>query len=471
MNKTNLFTKCILLTGLLFIVFHFLFLWMYTNIDGYFYWAIGEYFTKGTYPFIPPFIYKHPTTVSPPLYGFLTAFAGAMPRGDVVLHAIQLFMLVATTALLYSILSSFINRRSAAIIVFLFMLFPVNIIYASSMMTELPAQCAFTLYMFLMHKYNESKRDQWLGLSIPLTSVMTLLKYQFIFMFLFSLSLVILRVIKIKRISFMTFLYSATAVFIITIWVFVNHDVTGIWGLSDTRKMPFYTNFVWDGKHFPKETNPQVIALRKYVPPYADKYAEYWDLQDYILPYVERDWRVVDELLGNVGIAAIKEQPFDYLSNGVRIFFEILTNRAPFWNNVETFGMVDAQQPLYCGKLGTIEFCKPLIMTASSYTIWNVFVRLSRSLYNRIFPLFALFIFLPSLALVLAESESKKRIFAFLYLLNLIPISYLAFVESRYLILFYPLMVVISVLGVQRAFRLIRGIFPKKRHLLRPQGA
>lgn len=428
------------LLGIAFLLFHFLFLWMYTNIDGYFYWAIGQYFQTGTYPYISPFIYAKPPTISPPLYGLALASIGSLPNGDIVLHAIHLFLLATTTLLLFRILRQFIAQQSAALISFLFLIFPTNVIYTSSMMTELPAQTAMTAYLYLFQKFLKTHNTAFVGYMLILTAAMTLLKYQFIVLFIFTVFYLSKKIFPL--------LCLALGITIIGLWIMTNHTITGVWGLSDTKKMPLYTNFVWDGRHYPKESDPSVIALRRYVPPTADRYAQYWDLQDYILPYANRDWTVVDELLGNVGIAAIREHPIAYLAGGIRVFFQTLTHRAPWWHHLQTYGTIDPVQPLFCGRLGTMQFCKPIIKTPMSYPLWNTYVSISRSLYDTVIPPFLVFIFLPALCITLMDPRWRVRMFSVIYLVSLVPISYLSMVESRYLIPYYPLIIMITVQGI-----------------------
>lgn len=425
--------RLLFILGSIFLLFHFLFLWIHTNIDGYFYWAIGQFFKTGIYPFVSPFIYAKPTTISPPLYGIFLALLESLPFGDMLLHLIQLLLLATTTLLLYKILKTIVSSNTAALVSFLFLIFPTNVIYAGSMMTEIASQTALTVYLYLIHKKH-------LGNALILSSVMILLKYQFLFLFLFTAIMCIREFRKY-------IIYALLGFFIITLWAITNHTITGVWGLSDTKKMPFYTNMVWSGRYFPPNSDPSVIALRAYVPATSNQYAEYWDLQDFILPKVNRQWTMVDELLGNVGIAAIRTHPKEYVTNGVRIFFQTITHRAPWFDNLETFGGYDPGQPLYCDRLGSIQFCKPIIMTSISYPLWNAYVKLSRAFYNLVVPPFLLFFFLPMLAISLLDT--RIRLFALIYLSNLIPISYLSMVESRYLIPYYPLIVIIIVLGIQ----------------------
>ncbi len=433
----------------LYALIHFFFLWMYTNIDGYFYWAIGQYLKTGVYPFVSPFIYAMPITISPPLYGIFIAFIGSIPAGDIILHGIQILLMTTTTLLLYRLLLTSIKPYAATIISILFLLFPVNVIYTGSMMTELAAQTTMTIYLFLVYRFTKTKNISFLASAILLTGCMTLLKYQFVILFIFTISYLVVSFPKKQSLSHFNGLKVFFAVVVITTWIITNHSMTGVWGLSDTKKMPFYTNFVWDGRHFPKKTDPSVIALRQYVPPTADRYAEYWDLQGYILPYAHNDWRVVDELLGNVGIAAIKTYPIEYMLNGIRVFVQTLASHSPWWYNLQTFGSIDPVQPVNCTRLGTIQFCRPIIMTPWSYPIWNRYVAISAKIYNILVPLLLLFLFLPSLVITLLDK--RIRIYSIIYLVSLVPISYLAMVESRYLIPYYPLIIIICVQGVKNA--------------------
>lgn len=448
--SSRLITKILMALGVLYLLFHMLFLWMYTNIDGYFYWAIGQYFKTGIYPFIAPFLYSKPTTISPPLYGLFLSIIGSLPRDDIFLHAIHLMLMATTAFLLFRILSKIISANNSAFISFLFLIFPTNVIYTSSMMTELPAQTAMTAYLFLAARFLKTQSIAPLAYALLLSAVMTLLKYQFIILFIFTGIALFWKLKQYTGPKRFPVFSAIIGTIIILLWVSTNHSITGVWGLSDTKKMPFYTNFVWNGRYYPKESDPSVIALRAFVPSTADRYGEYWDLQDYILPYTNRDWRMVDELLGNVGIAAIYEHPMEYLFNGIRIFFQTLTHRAPWWQNVQTFGKIDPIQPLYCDRLKTIQFCQPIIKTAASYSLWNAYVSKSRTLYDTFMPSIFLFLFLPSLIITLVDKRWNVRIYSIMYLINLVPISYLSMIESRYLIPYYPLMIIITVYGVKK---------------------
>lgn len=445
------FSTIILVVTGAFLVFHGLFLWMYTNIDGYFYWAFGQYVKTGIYPFLPSFIYLRPTTISPPLYGIFLMLLGFFTRADIILHILQLAMLAGTSALLYRLLRSLIPKAPALTLSCLFILFPTNVIYASSMMSEISAQFLFTLWVYLVHRFAQSRNISYLSHAVFLAAIMTLLKYQFLFSGLLSFGLFTFFFFKERAKHASSFFPVVLGGLILLLWIWTNHAITGVWGLSDTRKMPFYTNFVWDGKHFPKETDPAVIALRAFVPETANNYAQYWDLQEYILPRVNGDWRAIDELLGNVGLAAIREEPLAYLANAGRVFLQIHTQKAPWWHNIATFGWQDPAQPLYCGVLSSIQFCRPIILAPRSYRWWNAYVNGATSFYNTVFPLFAIIIFFPALIATLCIPRRKKeRIFPILYLVNMLPISFLAFAESRYLVPFYPLILIISTLGLQK---------------------
>lgn len=390
----KLSTIILVVTGI-FLLFHGLFLWMYTNIDGYFYWAFGQYVKTGVYPFLPAFTYLRPITISPPLYGIVLMLLGFFARADIMLHILQLLMLAGTATLLYKLLTPYVQKSMALTLACLFIFFPTNVIFASSMMTEIPAQFLMTCYVYLAHRFIVSKKISSLSSMVLLAAVMTLLKYQFLFLTLLSLGLFAFFFFQ-KHVKRIVHVFPvALGVGILLLWVVTNHAITGVWGLSDTRKMPFYTNFVWDGRHFPKETDPAVIALRAFVPKTVNNYAQYWDLQDYILPRVNRDWRAVDELLGNVGLAAIREQPLAYLANAGRVFLQIHTQKAPWWNNMATFGLQDPDQPLYCNALSSIQFCRPIIPTPWSYRWWNAYVNIATSFYNAVFPLYAVIIFFP----------------------------------------------------------------------------
>ena len=148
--NTKVFVKVTCILTVIWFLFNLLFFWMHANVDSYFYFAIGEYFRTGNYPFQTPFIYTKPTTISPPLYGLFFTLTHGLLRADILLHAVQLSFLAATSYLLYKTLRLHISRRMATLISCLFALFPINIIYASNVMTENPAQFVVMLIIYLL---------------------------------------------------------------------------------------------------------------------------------------------------------------------------------------------------------------------------------------------------------------------------------------------------------------------------------
>lgn len=172
----RLFQSLLIFTILCFLALFF-FGWMHANVDSYNYYAIGEYFRTGLYPFQEPFVYLRPTTISPPLYGIFFTVTSNVPRADILLHGLQLLLLGITSFLLYRLLLKYVSPMTSGIISCLFALFPINIIYAGSVMTETPSQFLLMLWLSLMVIGKRNNQVRYFGLATLVAAIATLMKY------------------------------------------------------------------------------------------------------------------------------------------------------------------------------------------------------------------------------------------------------------------------------------------------------
>jgi hypothetical protein len=443
-------------------LFHFIFMWMFESGDSFYYLTFAKYLTTGIYHFQYPFIYQRPTTLAAPFYSFILVAIGNFPRADIWLHAIQLLMLIGTTLLLHQILRKFISDSFSIIISCLFALFPTNLIFASYILTEIPAIFGFTLFIYLSLKYLNNHQTNLLSLLVLLAAMLTLLRYQFAILFVGATIILAINIIRNHKITIFNAVFFSAGLIMIIGWLIYNHAITRVWGLSDTTKIRFHASFVNYGHHYPPENDPAVIEYNKFVPPIRDKYSAWWDVQDDILPKVNHDWRKVDEIVGNVGLAAVKYDPMGYLVNTGQIFLAMHTiAKTPWWPNLFFFGQDSdyARQQVVCDAFDNFHICKPIVMTERSFQLFSKFIGVIGGWYMRGFPVFSLFILFPMIVINLIFGHLSDRFLATIYLIPLIFASSAITPEPRYLIPFYPLMIILVVRGFQVIGNIMQSIF------------
>jgi len=445
-------------------IFHLMFLWVYEHGDSWYYMAFAEFLKTGKYPFQFPFIYQKPTTIAAPFYSLLILLYGLFPRGDIALHIVQLAILFGTSYFIYRILTHFTNKETAAFAAFIHLFVPANIIFVSYAMTEIPTQFLLTVGIFILIRYFDTKNTTYLSFLTFVTVILMLLRYQFSIVFGVTVIINLYMMIKKRSTNIIPWMLTILSVTILFGWIWYNHSITGVWGISDTVKIRFHAAFVAEGKFFPSEENPAVLELRKYVPATVDKYTPWWGLQQYILPKIDNDWHRLDEIIGNVGVAAIREHPIAYLFNTVNIFIRMhtTTTNRPWWFSLGWYSSPDpiAQQWVNCRTQHAFTYCRPIIMTPWSFALWDRFIKISTDSYESMFRYFSIFIFFPSMVLLLFSGQLIKRILVLIYLIPQLYASMGITPEPRYLVVYYPLILVICVLGIGQAGKALR----KNRH-------
>lgn len=443
---TTLLSHVILVFTTGFLIFHFLFFWVNAIIDSYFYWAIGQYFKTGIYPFVYPFIYLRPPTVSPPAYGLFLNIIQLFPKPDIVLHAIQLIMLGGIGFFVYKTALYVISKPTARIVACLVVLIPGNLIYATLTLTEISAELFISVFMYLVATFYVKKKTSDLAFASALGFTMTTWKYAFIVFGFYAFALFLLQ--KSKNIS--SYIIISCSLFVVLFWILINHSVTGTWGLSDNNAV-IWNQIVMTGKILPDENDPSMIALRTYVSKGTDLFQGYWAIQGYILPSHNNDWLFVDRILSNVARAAIIQHPIAYVITAGNIFWQLHQPGQPYWDNMWMFGDPNPYpfKPS-CDSLGTIQLCKPIFKLTNSFQIWNTFVRLSNTFYLTLFPFIATYIFLPSFLLLLIFGKKLERMLSILYLLGTGPIVFFVHLDRRYIIPLYPIMILTIIFIIQK---------------------
>lgn len=455
------------------LTFHFFFIWMFQHGDSYYYLAFMQFLKTGIYPFQHPFIYQKPTTIAAPLYSFLLLPLSYLTRADIWLHLTQLLMLVGTAYLLFLILKLIINlpRRQAGqqlsiVIASLFIFIPANFIFASYVMTEIPALFCHTVFMYVLLKFLKTSKIQYLSVLLLFTSLMTLLKYQFIL--LFGISGILFGWTLIRKLYWKiipSLILPLIGITILVTWIIYNHQITGVWGLSDTTKIRFHASYVYYGGHFPKESDPAVQKLREFIPWDMDPHSAWWDVQYFIIKKIGNNWHDIDEIVGNVGLAAVREDPIGFVINAGKIFstMHTMNTKAPWWNNITLFGDTNPESKawLNCNPYGTFAFCQPLIMTASSYHLWNSFVNWAYGNYVTLFPLFSLYMLFPALLINLLNRDKIGRLLSLLYLGELFVASFSITPEPRYLYPYYPMMIIIVISAGVKMYSFLKTLYAK----------
>ena len=413
--------------------------WMNANVDSYFYWAIGEYFRSGMYPFTAPFIYTKPTTISPPLYGLFFILTHSISRSDILLHALQLGLLAMTSLLLYRMLRLYLQKPWAIIISCLFALFPVNLVYASYVLTEIPAQFFVMLMVYLITMGIVKKQPFPISLAVFVMSVAGLMKYNLmIYMPFTALLLFLFR----RKMKFRDMVFPILAGIILGSWVLLNHAITGVWGLYDTKGTQLYNQFVAQTKLLPPENNPAVIRMRSLLPPGTDIAVAYWDIQQYLGWSLHSVWHDIDTVLFDVAWASVKTHPVEYLAHSVQNFARMHYGNAPHWTNIGNMGRTDVTGGTnipYCETLDSVTMCAPVIMTVWSYPVWNAFIRTELKLFQMLSPFAFYLVLLPALVVSLLWATALSRIYAVIYLIGTIPIALTIHVDPRYIVPFYPI--------------------------------
>ena len=437
------------------VILGFLFWGMMDLPDSAFYFAIGEYIKSGKYPFTYPYIYSRPTTISPPLYGLFLLPLWGLPRSDIIIHLIQVLILLTTAYFTYKSARYFLPSAWSLIAVSFLLLIPGNTIFTSLVMTEIGAQLLVGIYVYLLLSYFIFKKPKFLHSAILVGLLMGLWKYSLI---VYGGVAILILFMKRPKLG-ICWLLPVTGVLIITGWIFVNHRITNVWGLSDASGIQMYNLVVWNGRLSPKVDNQSWLKLRHYVGTGVNIYRPYWDLQEYILSKNNRNWWEVNSILGSVATAAIKNNPFGYalvvarnfiLIHGPTSFYEADWRRA-CQNAPADF------RPFY-NQNGTFRLCAPIINERVAQPFWNWYISFTGLFYNYVFPITNYLILLPALILLPLMGSIREKILAVLYLIGVGSTVMIAHLDQRYLMPFYPIVSIVVFSGLHRLTATTKGL-------------
>ena len=445
----NRLAKLLFISTIGIYIFNMLFVWMNAHADSYFYWMISEYFRSGKYPFTSPFIYTKPTTISPPLYGIFFILTHSLPHADVLLHALQLGLLGLSSYLLYWILLLHVKKPIAQIISCFFAIFPINLIYATYVLTENPAQFFVTIWIFFVVLGLVKKRPFFISVAVFIGAVAGLMKYNLmIYMILAGIFLFT----YMKKIKIFDLLFPVLAGFIFIGWIFINHTITGVWGLYDTKGTQLYNQFVAQTKIIPPENDPSVIRMRSLLPIGTDIRVPYWDIQNFLIQSLGGVWIDIDKVLFDVAWASVAGHPKEYIGNSLVNFARMHYDGYPHWTNLNSMGRTDkdGNDAVYCSWLSRVKMCDPILQTQWSYPMWNTFITLEVSAFRFFAPFVFYLLFLPSLIFSIFSRDRLLRVYGVMYLVGVVPIAMTIHVDPRYIVPFYPLVMLIVVLSMKR---------------------
>lgn len=433
----------------------FTFGWLNANVDSYNYYAIGEYFRTGTYPFQEPFVYNRPTTISPPLYGLFLAALQAIPRSDIPIHAIQLILLGLSSFLLYRLLRQSISEPIARIIGCLFAMTPVNIIYAGSLMTEIPAQSIVMLWLFFIIDGVKHRDSNPIGLALCVAALGTLLKYNLGIYIPLSL---VLYLYYWQQTQHRRLLMPIAGLLLIGVWIGANHVITGTWGLYDTRGTQLYNQFIAQTKLLPPDTDQSVIRMRQLLPEGTDIAVYYWDIQEQLSEQLDHEWLAVDRVLFDVAWASVKTHPIQYILHSIRNYGSIHYDHVPHWRNIGNMGRTDVSgidRP-FCGDLGSATTCSPIVPTSVSFSVWNTFIAVEMKLFELFAAPVFFAIFIPSLIALFFIKDRVLRLYLVAYLVGTVPIAFSIHPDPRYVVPFYPIFILACatvIVGIYRRYK------------------
>lgn len=387
------------------LLFNILFFWANANIDSYFFWAFGQYLTTGNYPFLPDFTYARPTTMAPPMMSAIMAITQFTPVAALFIRLIQTVLLSSTAYILFLLLNRSFSKKASTVIACLFILIPGNLVYVNYLMSEILAQFFITLVLYLLLTKKYSLAFFWAAVGM-------LSKYAIILY-----APIALLFPARKRFSFIL-----AGIFVTAGWISINYSITGSIGLSDLRGGHLWNNVVWVAGIGSEIRKP------------------YWEMQKDILPTVNNNFAAFDAKLGAKAMQAIREHPIQYIISVFKGFFVLHGNTLPYWENLGHFGKPQGAYPLNCDPLGTIHLCKALIPATWSIPVWNAFIFLSNGFYRYIWPIIMIIFFVSLL---------RGKILSLLYVSVVLLHAALEHHDTRYLIPFYPQIVLMIALGIK----------------------
>lgn len=439
----NWVSKISFLFACSFYLCHILFFWLYETTDSWFYWALANFFKTGSYLAPPPYFYTVPSTMEPPLYSFFLYIIEIFPRPDILIHIIQTASLFASAFFIYKILSSFIHKSLSLFFVSLFLIWPVNIIYVTNLLSENFALFGVSLFGFLAFQILEKKKRIYIPILIVFSSILVLLRYNFTTLFICSLLLAFFEVLNRgeRTIQKVTILIAvAISLTILLSWSILNYKLNGSIGLSNGFGKSLYDRIIAQNHLVPPLDNPKLITLRNLTNDQVNLFTAWWFPEAHIMitkksPLYSTETQI-NSLFADVATEGLKANMIPYIVDVPKYYFQAYFNIPPFPPSryLATSVLLEKRR---CRSLGTIEFCKSILQSDWMKKVWDTVVVLSEKYYYTFNELVFFVIILPSIVISLISKNSFFRFVALSYFLSVFIPTLINHQDPRYV---YPLL-------------------------------
>lgn len=444
-------------------LFHLLFFWMYETTDSWFYWAFSNYMKTGQYSAPAPYFYKVPSTMEPPLYSVMLYVVQYFPRADTIIHFFHLTGLITAGFFVFLILKRFMNKELAATAASVFLLIPDNLVYATNLLSEVVTIPAITIYAYFLLRIVKDKKHQLVGFLVFYSAFMTLLRYNLgVFLGLSMLLYGYYSIIRIRNRQYRKFspqdLFSVTGIFLMVVWVLINHSLNGSWGLSNGLGKNLYDRIVWQSRLLPKEGNKDLEKLNSLLDGKVDLHQPWWPVEAYIMSYKPGwDETGINNLLQKVSQSAVKDNPGKYLLSVPAIFLSSY-NREPGYPPGYLYS--DGRyMTASCRTLGTVSMCQPIIQTSMAKPIWDYIVKGGEFIAFHTNYFINTLLLASGVVYLLLQKDKYLKMVALSYFLGVFIPTLTAHPDARYLYPLLPLKYMIIFISLKKEFSYLTAKF------------
>lgn len=445
-------SKLLIFLSLSVYVFYFLFFWLYETTDSYFYWAFAEFLKTGIYSTPYPYNWTIPSTLGPPLYSLFLYLAQFIPRADIIIHFFQLLSVLLSAYFLFRILISFIRRTTALIITTLYLLIPAHFFEASTVMTESFALLAFSTYLYFAFQVIAQGKNHFMKYWLLFSAIIVLIRYNFVSLFFLALIIILFEIFKKVtscRIVWVNIIFILISFTVIALWVLINHNLNGSWGLSDQMGKNLYNRAIGGDKLIPPSDDPSWLKLKAMTNDKIDLFKPTYDIEPFILSNFDGSVARESQFFASLAISSIKAHPLEYFRNTLVNFFVIHKNGLPYAHDLYTDSWWMGKN---CRSLGNITFCKAPIDSKWAESIWNFAVKWAQTYYYNI-PVYINFLLLfPSLIVALLQKNKFIRFAAVTYIIAVFTVVIPEVPVYRYLYPLYPLKVILVIFFIKQIY-------------------
>ena len=280
---------------------------------------------------------------------------------------------------------------------------------------------------------------------------MTLQRYNLIIFYGFSLFIFIRSKIKDQRSKThiknqKDIIALVISMIILISWVFVNHQLNGSWGLSNSEGKHLYNRILHFDKLIPPSHNPDFIDFKKIVGEDKGYFLPWWYYEQALITALGSE-REASNLMGKVAWAAFWTNPMKYLTNNVSYFIFAHGSNPTYHDGLYLW---NGNMSKNCRSLGTIEFCQPIIKNETVFKIWDNMVEKIDSFYLYISPILNYLLLYPSIVYALYQKNTLFRSFALLYLASVMLFILVEAPLPRYTYVLTPMQVILTAFMIVR---------------------